>query len=300
MPWLACVVVWRSSSSRGRGASSSDLQRTAAPGKTLVESRHASLLHQTGAGTPSVQKTRSGTEPTKGILPMKHQLRLPLVALLAILALGSVASASASAAACHKKAGSKRYALCVAGQEVGSPSTEGEEVLTLHIFSGTTTAYYIPGYSEKSFSDCKTANGAQGRLNSGKGQVRAVQVAISMSSCSSSWACKLKQPYTFSGLGGKFQPGSDGVSLKGEGVSGFMGETTIEGEKCPVTLLGTRIVSGEERCTVVGAESEATEHELLCLAEKKTLLRNGVENQFALDATVGLTSGKPFSVIETA
>jgi hypothetical protein len=74
------------------------------------------------------------------------------VASLAVFALSAVASASASAGACHKEAGSKEWTLCVEGEEIGSATETGVVPFRTHIKEGTHSTLGLGGkeqYSEK-------------------------------------------------------------------------------------------------------------------------------------------------------
>ncbi len=225
---------------------------------------------------------------------MKSMIKPLLGALVAVLALSAVASASASAEACQKKAGSKNWTLCVEGQK-----QTGKSSIAASIETGTSARLTV-AIGEGLEIVCTKADGTAGTLGS-----KVSGLTIALSNCevvSYSAQCKVKTPLETTKLEGVFGPGVENLSLAAEAGSvifNFKLENQGKG-KCP---FATSIISitGSQGCTFKAAETEAATHELTCTAGQSKLLDGEKAASFSLEEGIelaGTLKGKKFSVIE--
>lgn len=219
---------------------------------------------------------------------MKYQIWRMFASLLTVLALGAVASASASAEACHSQPGSKKLALCVEGQ------LKSSEAFTSHLVSGSQTSLnYLT--EEWNISPCEVVTGA------GSLQPLPKQTQFTFKNCQvvERPSCKVSKMTTGELEGTSvLTPESIRFSVSG-GAPNFINPFKFEGSSC--SRNGTvREATGTQTCTLKHVESEAASHELLCEPAGSNLLEFRKPVQLTLHEVLELSSKKPFSIIENA
>src|ERR1700684_1246930 len=109
---------------------------------------------------------------------MKSITRTVLLGVVAILALSAVGAASASATACKKEAGTKKFALCVGGESIGT-ATETKSVP----ITATTAGGSLDGLATVVDISCATVTTENGKIESGGGQSAKIRAEFSFSNC---------------------------------------------------------------------------------------------------------------------
>lgn len=242
-------------------------------------------------------------------------------ALLVVLALGSIASATpAAATACTKHSGSKLYTLCVAGEQLGYPVETSAMPVASHIKSGTVAAFSGNSFGNYEALKCSTVNGTasiesgtSGKLNSAAVDVGSTELKFTNCETPGHSGCKVTEPIAFNLRTGQFTLTLEALPLEtllfnNKGL--IVGHITISqrsGQSCPITLQGTREIRGSAfkggpECTLHQPEAETLEKELTCQSEKshlETTFENGVELGLTEVVSLsGTSSGKQFSFFE--
>jgi hypothetical protein len=217
--------------------------------------------------------------------------------LMAVLTLSVVQAASASAEACHKKAGSKKWSLCVEGTKTANAK------FTLTLKTGT-KANFGPRPGDAEAVTC-TQGGGTGAFakNAEIAYVSTFEIAFKgceITGKDAEQGCRLSRseiPWGSSSVESSFGPASENVRFE----SSNFGEFDVTGAGC--TDSGIEQMSGEQRCTVSEAEAEKTIHTVVCTQESSYVhgsgghsLPVGFEENVELSAPV---SKKPFSIIES-
>lgn len=235
---------------------------------------------------------------------MKSMTRSMLVVLAAALVLSGMASATASATACTKKAGSKKYALCVEGQNV---STAG---FSSHIKVGTSATLVIESTEP---IECQTVNGSGTFSPSSEASQMYIREFL-FSNCELTGefksACTVKVSSAGASLTGKFGPSVENVILSSSQKPLWI--VTIASKKpgsCPASLarqydIRTSGVSGAgPECKFPEVQTELAEHQLTCEGAKSHLEWAGHMVTLNLEELTELTEakkGQKFSIIESA
>jgi hypothetical protein len=227
-------------------------------------------------------------------------------ACLASLALGAVASAPASAEVCHKKAGSKKYVLCVAGERIGSPTEEKFVKFKSHLVTGTSARIHPKLEGVEVTITCATAN-SEGRLNSGgSGVAHISELHITFSSCKWEEAgetCVVEEPDVWGSETGTFGAKAENITFSASS-GGVFGRMQIGGLNCRV-LSGEWQFHGSPQCTIGEVEVETLEKKIVCKGENSHLVMTPWNSPTELsleEATSlsGTSEGKKFSIIESA
>jgi hypothetical protein len=242
---------------------------------------------------------------------MRLKITPLLGALLAVLAMSAVASASASAEVCKKKAGTKSYDLCIAGEKVGT-STEAKKVaFTSSLPAGATASIVTPEL--ESITTCTAASTEGGEISSGGGASAAIpRMGLSFSKCKVNVPsgekprenlCRLQyEPMVWEGGPGKFGSSAETVRFY-KPVFGEMEFASKAPESCPLPY-GESLVKAESgpQCTLTGAEAETATKELVCKGENSSLkIWSSSRLELNLKQTVelsGTNKGKKFSIVE--
>jgi hypothetical protein len=241
---------------------------------------------------------------------MRKRRGVLLTALLGVLVFSTVGVASASAKTeCEyvTKTGSKKYALCVAG----NPTTAAEASTVLK--SGTNVVAQFPGdygldvvctglggsgeFTRKAPASVTLSFGKSGELFTGckvtsTGEGKAIERK-----------CKTPSSTTFLPAVGSFGPGVEGLSSStGETWAAFWLEDNGV-ETCPNGFLGEHEAKGNYECKLHEATVEEIEHELSCEVKLSLLSGSGQgEVKFSytqLLALGGSAKGKKFSIYES-
>jgi hypothetical protein len=234
----------------------------------------------------------------------RSPIRWVIACCAAALLLGAVASASASAEACHTKAGSKLYTLCIAGERIGSPKEVAAVPLKFHIQPETTVTFKRAalGVSLTCHAVAGTGQFASAGEKIGAGAVGLAKLELSLSSCEiTSTGCKV----TLFDLGngeasGSFGPSSEEISLTNNISPPEFGYVTITGVEC--FWRGKTPIKQRQtiKCTTSGMATEAVAHGFVCKAIEGLEWQNGPA-ELSLSAVAelsGSNAGKAFSVIE--
>jgi hypothetical protein len=235
----------------------------------------------------------------------RSPIRWVIACCAAALLVGAVASASASAEACHTKAGSKLYALCIAGERIGSPTEVAAVPLKFHIQPETTVTFSRPelGLTLTCHAVTGTSQFASGEKEKiGASSVGLTKLELSMSSCEiTEPSCKVKSFVLGKpGVSGSFGPSSEEVSLTNNVNPPEFGYVNLTGEEC--LYHGTTLIKQRKtlKCTTSGMATEAVAHGFVCKAPQGLEWQNG-SGELSLNAVVelsGTNAGKAFSVIE--
>jgi hypothetical protein len=240
---------------------------------------------------------------------MKSSIRTVLLAALMTLTLSGIGAASASAAQCTKKAGSKKYTLCVAGERVGSSTEEKTELFSSHLSSGTTARIHpelFDGGPEPTI-ECATVT-TSGTIASGTNAVHLSKLGKAFSNCklhSGEETCSVREPARWGEETGTFGAKPENVTFAP--TTGYvLGHWEIEGASCSGEWTGDWEFRGSPECTITEVEVESTSKKLVCKGEKSHLqvTRFGAAKvAFTIEETLelaGPNKGKKFSIIETA
>jgi hypothetical protein len=234
------------------------------------------------------------------------------LAIVAVLAVTAVASASASAEACTKKAGSKKYALCINGERIGSPTSQAGEIFKSHLKTATTAQFTgfgaIPfggGTNPITCSNMVT----RGEVRSGEGTAKVREAQRTFTKCEFSPGiaakCGIKEPMISRFFNGTLQSSPASIKLVSEG-STFVEGQAFNRKECPGTLAGPWTISQNPdigECTIAAVETEAIEHEVNCEAKNSFLWDEGARAELASQEIVelnGTHKGQKFSIIESS
>jgi hypothetical protein len=233
---------------------------------------------------------------------MRSTSKMTLAALFGVLAVCAIASASASAAACVEKAGSKNYQLCIAGQSLN-------EVTSVPASAQLTGAFVLELPAEEESSIRCTAATQTAQFNV-QGLTKSVGLRFEVMSLS---GCKLEGAlakkcsvnttlHTDGNQPGKFE--SPGLVVMGEAGQEFTQfETKNNPSGCPGVLTSkTIIVRGTYECKLASATVQAVEHELSCATSATHKLESQI-GKFTLHYTQALSlsgthAGQKFSIYE--
>ena len=233
---------------------------------------------------------------------MQPIIRRTLIALSAALAIGVVASASASAATCTTKAGSKNYQLCIAGHPV-------EETGTIEASTKATSNFVLelPKSWETSIVCTAITNTPRFWAHGLNESVGFVDGELKLSGCALqgniSKKCGLSTTETGREMDGRFGSVEALFMAPSEGsVFLYFAFSNKGSEKCPEFFEGTREVAGEYECKLTEAKVEAIEHALNCATSSTRKLRTeGEEDVLSYTQTIalgGTRKGDKFSVYE--
>lgn len=226
---------------------------------------------------------------------MKRNHGVVLLALLATLAFSAIGSASASAEACHKKVGSKKWALCVEGEK-----TKGSG-FTLALKTGTSAT--IANKEVNVTVKCAKASGT-GAFGAAE-PTNVSQFELLLQNCTVEGAggrgCKVKQvAWGNSGVTGTFGTSAESIAFYPNEPNFVFGLLTFEGEECLEHSSG--YLAGHQNCTLSGIEAEAVSHVLSCSAAVSEVTRGGHAWPVGFEETIelsGAASKKKFSIIES-
>jgi hypothetical protein len=217
-----------------------------------------------------------------------------LVALLAVVVMSVVGSASASAEACRKEAGSKKFVLCSGGEKVSSESVE------VHLKSGTTAQFVWESSVPNPKFSCKSAEGHDSLRQNG-GTVEESGGLASFLKCgeynSPYEECKTEK-LTISPRYGEVVPGIENLQFY-KPSDELYGILHVEGQHC--TIRGTFYISGiGPKCKITEAEAETLEHVVACDSPRELFIGG---NAFGIDFELGMEfsgtkKGQKFSIIE--
>jgi hypothetical protein len=239
---------------------------------------------------------------------VRPMLRTALGALLAVLALGAVASSSASAEACKQKAGSKKWALCVEGGKVASSRFESKnkpETSGIFSFGGATKI------------TCSEVT-APGELSENASHIVGIhKLRLKFKHCAAGGnlqGCEVQQQTIgFEPSEGKLGPAVEDVKVRPEGaleefgrwnivnapgkLCGWTGQThwfpseTPPGPECTLKEAGVEQLAHKIVCESAAVKVEA---DLAGLDENKTYMT--VTQLVELSETL---KGKKFSIYES-
>ena len=240
---------------------------------------------------------------------MKSTSRALLGTSLSALALLAITSAPASAATCHKQAGSHRYSVCIAGEALGSSSEVKTVTFATHSKTGTKARFDGGSLMFGGWTfplECEMRG--SGLLESGKGFVHESRINYFFENCGytaepAAKGCSVGEYNQTSYMSGALK----GVSLfeyTAEGGTIF-DEFNVEnksGGECYATMQGDYTLKGHFTGALKEAEVEAAGHELV--GEGKTTIEIfSTSNELSSDQTMELTGvnkGKKFSIIESS
>jgi hypothetical protein len=250
-----------------------------------------------------------------------------LVALVAVLALSVVVSASASAEVCKKKAGSGHRVLCVGGEMVGTSKESVSVPASTEIKVGTQARVEL-GATTKAraeevgiYVSCGKGETGEADIHSGgTGQASFSSFSFSGTGCKVTGVneptgenCEVQGGYVLMNslagdatLGGL---GSETLTLTGDLGGGWLGEVNIiakPGKSCYTYGGGDEKdleMSGNPKCTLKAAETEQVEKVVVCNTEETTEVRTQPSYPAAIRfegvmKLTGAKAGKAFSIIE--
>jgi hypothetical protein len=228
-----------------------------------------------------------------------QRIKTVVLACLVVFALSAVASASASAQACTKKAGSKSWALCVEGEKmVSSESFKAQIKTATNVRIATTYA----GLQIEILCQAASGTGEFGP------SVHALQVTFSSCKVAGSLGKKCEVPSSLEvkPLTGTYGPGIENVLLAPTTPPEWTGWMfkSVPGQTCPATLTAhTWKFTGSQECTLKSAEVEAAEHELVCEAKGSKLKFEGAAFELSFEDGIELSGAhklQKYSLIESA
>jgi hypothetical protein len=233
---------------------------------------------------------------------MRSNSKLALAALLGVLMVSAIASASASAGTCVKKEGSKKYLLCVAGSSVEETATiEAPAVLS------STFVLELPKEWEASISCTGVKDTSAFKVHALTQSItRSSQLALSGCVLQGhlSKKCRLSSTtYSTTSLAGTFGSLESIVMAPEFGTVVFEFSFSNQGsEVCPAFFAGDRQVAGGYECKLGEAKLEAVEHALTCANSGAHKLKTaGEEDPLHLTQTIslgGTRKGQKFSIYE--
>jgi hypothetical protein len=238
-------------------------------------------------------------------------------AILAVLALSASASASASAEACKKQAGSHKYALCIEGTRVGSPTEIKGEAFTAHLKTGTSARF--SGTALNPFDGGEgpiTCPGvtSRGTLHSGKGFVSLGNTERTYETCvyetkPLSEKCTFSKFILTKPLSGSLGAHPEELTIKTEVGGTFLESKVLNIKNCPpfggsFVFRSAESTANVSKCTATEIESEKATHEVNCPASGSYLTDSGTEVALAATETVEISEpehkGQKFSIIESS
>ncbi len=245
---------------------------------------------------------------------MKSRIHAVLLGGLVLLVLGGIASASASAAACKKEAGSKKFGLCVGGESIGT-ATETKSVP----FTSTTAAGTLDGIATNYDISCTTVTTENGKIESGGGRSAKIRAEFSFSGCeftneTVNRQCAvslLRMPDGGPELEGTFPSTAELFKVKpgAERYLGFLETINRPGGSCLTLSAGSRNLAGEIECTLSSSVESKQSPEVESVKKYTTCKGTSISdppynnsltlriNQIALSLGEPY-KGKAFSIIE--
>jgi hypothetical protein len=237
-----------------------------------------------------------------------------LLALTAVILMTALATASASAATCKKESGSKKFALCIGGESVGT-ATESKTVP----ITATTARGTLDGLATTVDISCTTVTTENAKIESGGGKSAKIRAEFSFSNCkfteeSINNKCKvslLRLPDGGPALEGTFPTTAELLKVKpgsGESYLGYLGVGNGPEGGCSLNL-GSRNLTGELECTLSSSVESKQSPEVESL-KKYTACKQiyigdpPYNNSLTLSINqIGLSlaepyKGKAFSIIE--
>jgi hypothetical protein len=231
---------------------------------------------------------------------MRSKCQMVAVAVLAVFALGAVASASASAEACKKKAGSKKFALCIAGQKISEAAS-----LSFHTKPVTTFQLVVPG--QETTEECQTTSGGAQITNAGLSEINVIGhtpcgfTGFYKTSCHPSG---LSFGYDNGLISAEYIPLATSVRLYSQNGGGW-GETLITGAECPDSgnfNLHAGVEVEKAHCTFSEKEVESAAHTMACSQPVTAFfgLRSNVNFEEVTELSEAARKGQKYSIIESA
>ncbi len=216
-------------------------------------------------------------------------IKLVLLSMFALLALGAVTSTAASASGCAAE-GEKTYGICAAGAEVGTETlnfTSGASKLKSKVLNKAVTI------------ECKKDKGSvevtgdPGKFSNGK---------IEFTECKLTGitGCGVKEPIVAK-FGGKptEAPARIEANFEQEGETPFT-EILLTGGVCEGIKLN---VTGSQKCeadkTNAEAETEKASHSIICKPTGSNLKLGSEKAEFTSTETTTLSKGGNFSFFES-
>ncbi len=232
-------------------------------------------------------------------------VRWLLAALAAALLLGAIGSASASAEACVKKAGSKHVALCIEGQN-------NQETVPLEIKQASNTGTLkLPTAWPSMEWVCNTihVNSEQGQFGSAAvegGKTVTMAFRPRWSECTTKYGagvskrCVMPREREFFEQPGQFTDSAGQLKVASGDLLEFSLESRSETEPCQ-SIRGRHNVGGAYECNLQQPELESAQHELTCesqgtetrMEEKPVWLKYAVKIELG-----GHKYGQKFSIYE--
>jgi hypothetical protein len=220
-------------------------------------------------------------------------------AFVAALLLGSVASASASAEACTKKAGSKKFTLCVEGQKSEA------EVETTTKLSSPTAIFEMKEWKEGSnppmASSC-TSLKASPKLGGTTAQFSFGHIEPQNCTLQNFKKCTSISQAPMNETVGEFGANAEQIHVKQVAGGRELLPFFLSGSECPHNFLGTKSFTGKYECKLKEAEVESIQHELHCESQgRETLISNETPASIRYSQTLKLdfpNEGKKFSIYE--
>jgi hypothetical protein len=237
-----------------------------------------------------------------------------LLALLAVVVMSIVGSASASAAEqCSKKAGSKFYVLCTRSEpkgqlyKVGSPTEAKEVEYALSLKEGTKVHFTLK-YGAGNFNEvtCSAATFYEFHsIRSGGGKSAVLQkLEFELQSCT--WSipsCKVSEVSfgTTHSIEGAFGPAAEAVTLSVPPADTFGGFALTN---CGL-FNGFHLAQGSQECKLKEAEVPQATKALVCEPSGSKLENKQQQEKFTLSIETNLKlanpaeyKGKEFAIIE--
>jgi hypothetical protein len=232
---------------------------------------------------------------------MRSTCKTAVVALLAVLSVGAIASASASAAECPGTVEGGGIALCSGGHEQkGSFAFSGQKQ------SGTTMRLYISEY--QSYIECEKSELSKGSFVAATGKLEISGLYVELSHCVVSGEPTLCEvsPILIDGSEGKGTGPGLAATLKSTGEVtlhpgtgtrwGVIHIKSAPGRLCTMAAISGSSLTGEQKCALPGSTIEAVKHVLECRISGSKLKIAGHVGELELTAEIGLTSGNKWSL----
>src|ERR1700722_2787450 len=237
---------------------------------------------------------------------MRKTSSIAMAAVLGVLVLSAIASASASAEACKVKEGSGKYQLCINATRIAEP-------LTVPITSHTTAPLVIDlgAWSEGLTIECTTVAEPESHFSDNptlslSGSARPVLEGCSLKGNNAvAKKCILAGTKVFDSLAWTLE--SVGLiyvkPASGEAIWQWSLENQV-GQTCPASAKGGHATIGSYDCVLQTPGVEAVEHELRCASSShhRTYLAGLVESPLSYTQMIslgGAQKGAKFSVYES-
>jgi hypothetical protein len=231
------------------------------------------------------------------------RIRLVLLTLVSLLALGGLSSASASAAECPDTIKGGDNALCIEGKE----AAPGTYPFTDKLTSATAVLAMAGGPTFTCKKETSTGEFEVPGDGEPSGEPSASDIRLEFTECkvtNSEANCELSEPIVVEGGTGDnldaelnkarteltYTP-SEGTTFTTFKVKSKLGKTCA--------FAGSYVVKGSQACKLPGDETEATTHTVECLASGSKLTAAEKQVTFTATESVQLTSGKKYSVKES-